>query len=187
MPNRIDDPIISTLREYERDPDKNGKKAILLTPQGGYFLFGNRFCGIEEYELELSDAHCRIQGKGVRDPIFFRLRKNSLCVIGKQMYSPDLVSLIFHISLGEDEPLRGILLALGREARLALFNNGETEELYQLSRRAIPNTVPQIPPDGKLQQYAENLRKNDLHWLTSLYLQGQQLKDFPAFRSGRET
>lgn len=103
------------------------------------------------------------------------------------MYSPDLVSLIFHISLGEDEPLRGILLALGQEARFALFNNGETEELYQLSCRAIPNTVPQIPPDGKLQQYAENLRKNDLHWLTSLYLQGQQLKDFPAFRSGRET
>lgn len=53
MSKDIKGPILSALERYERDPDKNGKKAVLLTPQGGYFLYGNRFCGIEEYELEL--------------------------------------------------------------------------------------------------------------------------------------
>ena len=48
MSKGIDEPILSALRAYEHDPDRNGKKAILLTPHGGYFLYGNRFCTIRE-------------------------------------------------------------------------------------------------------------------------------------------
>ena len=92
----------------------------------------------------------------------------------EQLCNPTLVSLIFHVSLSEDEPLRGILLAHEQEAKLALFH-----ELYRLSRKTTSRTAVQVPPDSELQQFAENLRKNDLHWLTSLYLRGQQLKYLP--------
>ena len=179
MPKDIKNPILTALEQYERDPDRNGKKAFLLTPQGGYFLYGNRFCSITEYELELLGNSCQIQGRTVRKPLFLHLKGNQLEVIDKQLSGPALVSLIFHIDLGEDEPFRGILLAHGQKAKLALFHDSEMEELYRLSRIAIPSTVIPVSPDGEFQQFAENLRKNDLHWLTSLYLRGQQLKYLP--------
>lgn len=176
MPKDIKGPIVSALERYECDPDRNGKRAILLTPRGSCFLYGNRFCSIKEYELELLSDSCQIQGTAVQEPLFFGVKEKQLEVIGAQPHSPTLVSLIFHIDLGEDEPLRGILLAHGQEASLALSYDAATEELYRLSRRAITHTAIQVMPDSELRQYAENLRKNDLHWLTSLYLQGQQLK-----------
>ena len=179
MSKDIKGPILSALERYERDPDKNGKKAVLLTPQGGYFLYGNRFCGIEEYELELMCNSCQIQSKTVQTPLFFAVKESRLDMVGEQLYHPILVSLIFHINLDADEPLRGILLAYGQEARLALFHDVATEELYRLSRKSISRTAVHVPPDSELQQFAENLRKNDLHWLTSLYLWGQQLKYLP--------
>ena len=40
MSKSIDDTILSALREYERGPDQNEKKAVLLTPRGGFFLYG---------------------------------------------------------------------------------------------------------------------------------------------------
>ena len=51
MSKSIEDPILSALRSYERAPS-NSKRAVLLTAQGGYFLYGDRFCGIQDYELE---------------------------------------------------------------------------------------------------------------------------------------
>ena len=179
MPKDIKDPIVWALERYERNPDRNGKKAVLLTPQGGYFLYGSRFCGIEEYELELLCDSCQIQGKTVKKPLFFSVKEDRLDMAAEQLCNPTLVSLIFHVSLSEDEPLRGILLAHEQEAKLALFHDAATEELYRLSRKTTSRTAVQVPPDSELQQFAENLRKNDLHWLTSLYLRGQQLKYLP--------
>lgn len=184
MPNNIDDPILSALEEYERDPNKNDKKAILLTRQGGYFLYGNRFCSIEEYELELLDAHCQVQGKEVQDPIFLKMRGSSLCVTGQRHYDPTMVSLIFHIGLEKDEPLRGILLAYGQEARLSLFCDVAIEELYRLSHKLEAQSQPQITPDEDLRQYAENLRRRDLHGLTGLYLMSKPLKLLMEEKSG---
>lgn len=62
MSKSIDDSILSALREYERGPDQNEKKAVLLTPRGGFFLYGNRFCSIREYDLELRSDALQLQG-----------------------------------------------------------------------------------------------------------------------------
>lgn len=170
------DPILSILEVYERDPARNEKKALLLTPQGSYFLYGNRFCSILDYDLEFQSDLCRIQGKSVQSTIFLGLLQDGFHAVGEQPHKPDLVSLIFHIDIGEGELLRGILLAIGQEARFVLFCDAAAEELYRLSRKINVPTQPQILPDADLQQYAENLRRSDLHGLTGLYLQGRPLK-----------
>ena len=176
MPKDVEDRIQSALEKYARDPDKNQKKGVLLTPQGGFFLYGNRFCGIEEYNLELFSEDLQIQGNTVQTPLFFSILQNGLSVTGDRPCRTELVSLIFHIRLDEDEPLRGIMLARKQEVQLTLFCDPSTEELYRLSRRIGAYSAAQVPPDEGLQRYAEGLRRNDLHWLTSLYLQGRQLK-----------
>lgn len=171
----LDDPILSALRSYERSPSRNEKKAVLLTPQGGYFLYGNRFCSILDYELELRSDCVQLLGDTVNRPVFLACMGDSFSVVGAAQCS--LVSLIFHISLGEEDGLlRGILLAREKEARLTLFCDGATEEVYRLSRKMAVPPVPPAPPAEDLRQYAENLRRNDLHALTSLYLQGRQVR-----------
>lgn len=176
MPISMTDPILSMLEKYERDPAKNEKKAVLLTPQGSYFLYGNRFCSILDYDLEFQSDLCQIQGKSVQSTIFLGLLQDGFHAVGEQPYRPNLVSLIFHIDIGEGELLRGILLAIGQEARFVLFCDAAVEELYQLSRKINVPTQPQILPDADLQRYAEDLRRSDLHGLTGLYLQGKSLK-----------
>ena len=166
-----------SLREiYAHDPNKNQKKGVLLTPQGGFFLYGNRFCSIEEYELELFNEDVQIQGSTVHRPLFFSILQDCLYVTGDKPYKTELVSLIFHIKLDEDDLLCGIMLALEQEVQLALFCDPSTEELYRLSRRIGAYPAVQVQPNDGLQRYAEKVRRNDLHWLTSLYLQGQQFK-----------
>ena len=99
MPKGMTDPIASILKEYERDPARNEKKAVLLTPQGGYFLYGTRFCSISDYELEFQSDSCRIQGKSVQAPIFLGVLHDRLHAVGERPYKPELVDLIFHIDL----------------------------------------------------------------------------------------
>lgn len=176
MPKGMTDPILSILKKYERDPMRNEKKAVLLMLQRGYFLYGNRFCDILDYELEFHSDFCQIQGKSVQNPIFLGLLQDGFHAVGEQPYQPDLVSLIFHIDIGEGELLRGILLAVGQETRLALFCDDAVEELYRLSRKASTATLPPILPNEGLQHHAESLRRNDLHGLTGLYLKGRQLE-----------
>ena len=176
MPKEVKDQIQSALEKYAHDPDKNRKKGVLLTPQGGFFLYGNRFCSIEEYELELFSENFQVQGSTVHRPLLFSIQQDGFCVTGDKPCKAELVSLIFHIKLDEDDLLRGIMLAFEQEIQLALFCDPSTEELYRLSRRIGACPAAQIPPDDRLQQYAEKIRRNDLHWLTSLYLQGRQLK-----------
>lgn len=173
----IDEPILSALRAYEHDPDRNGKKAILLTPHGGYFLYGNRFCTIREYDLELRSDSIELQGVAVNNPIFLACTQGGLSVTGHQRYFPQLVSLIFHIDLGEEDGLlRGILLARAGEVQFSLFCDAAIEELYRLSRKRTWKPPLRIPPEGDLCQYAEVLRRNDLHGLTGLYLCGRPMK-----------
>lgn len=177
MSKGIDEPILSALRAYEHDPDRNGKKAILLTPHGGYFLYGNRFCTIREYDLELRSDSIELQGVAVNNPIFLACTQGGLSVTGHQRYFPQLVSLIFHIDLGEEGGLlRGILLARESEVQFSLFCDAAIEELYRLSRKRTWKPPLRIPPEGDLCQYAEVLRRNDLHGLTGLYLCGRPMK-----------
>lgn len=180
MPKESKGPVFSALKAYEQDPAQNVKKAVLLTPQGGYFLYGNRFCELAEYELEFFSESSQIQGKTVPKPMFFSILPDGFRAVGELMDTPTLVSLIFRINLGEDEPLRGILLALGQEAQLSLFSDASVEALYRLARRShtCPNRAS--PPDEEMRQYAEVLRRKELHGLTSLYLQGKQLKHLIA-------
>ena len=177
MPKDVEDRVHSALEKYARDPDRNRKKGVLLTPQGGYFLYGNRFCSITEYELELFGKSVQMQGKTVREPVFFSILPRHFEAVGERLHGSLLVSLIFQISLGEDEPLRGILLAVEQEVELSLFSDASMEALYRLSRRANIRSSPIVPPDEGLRQYAESLRRNDLHALTELYMRGQKLKD----------
>ena len=177
MPKEVKDQIQSALEKFARDPDKNRKKGVLLTPQGGFFLYGNRFCSIEEYELELFSEDFQVQGNSVQRPLFFSILRDGLHITGDKLCNAELVSLIFHIKLDEDDLLRGIMLALKQEVQFTLFCDPSTEDLYRLSRRIDTYPAAQIPPDDGLQRYAEEIRRNDLHWLTSLYLHGQQLRN----------
>ena len=172
MPKGMTDSIAAKLSEYEHDPAWNEKKAVLLTPQGGYFLYGKRFCGIRDYELEFRSDSCQIQGRSVQTPLFFSILQGKFCAVGTEPYRTELVSLIFHIDLGESELLRGILLAVEEEAKFALFCDIAMEELYRLSRKTGKAPGSPVLPDESLQQYAELLRQNDLHGLTELYLRG---------------
>ena len=177
MPKGSSDPILTVLKKYERDPDRNSKKAVLLTPQNGYFLYGNRFCTISDYELELKSDSCQIQGDIVPKALFFGVMQDGFQAVGEKIGTPELVSLIFHIDLGEeDDLLRGILLAAGQEYRFALFCDAAVEELYRLSRKTTPYPFRTVPPDEALRQQAEQIRRNDLHALTGFYLRSKQLK-----------
>lgn len=176
MPKTDKDPILSALKAYEQDQSRGEKKAVLLTPQGGYLLYGNRFCPMAGYELEfVSDALC-IQGKTVPEPLLLRVYPDGFQATGLRPCAPALVSLIFQINLGEDEPLRGILLARNQEARFVLFSDASVEELYRLSRKPAAVGEPKPPPDPELERRAEELRRSDLRGLTRLYLQGQPLR-----------
>lgn len=178
MPNGMVDPITTILSKYEYDPAWNEKKAVLLTPQGGYFLYGNRFCSILNYELEFQCDSYQIHGNTTHNPLFLGKLQDGFHAIGEKLYKPDLVSLIFHIDIGEGELLYGILFALKQEVRFALFCDAAVEELYRLVRKTSITAQPQVLPDVNLQRYAETLRRNDLHGLIALYLQGRQVKSF---------
>jgi len=172
------DPILAILRTYERIPDYTEKKAVLLTPQGGYFLYGNRFCCIADYELEFQNSSCQLQGKSVERALFFGQLQGLFHAVGAGTGHFEMLSLIFHVDLGEDEPLRGILLAIGQDVQFVLSCDAAVEDLYRLAykSRAIANPAPKVPPDKSLQRYAEKLRRNDLHGLTGLYLQSRPVK-----------
>lgn len=177
MSRGMHDPILSILRSYERSPECTGKEAVLLTPQGGYFLYGNRFCGIADYELEFRNSSCQIQGKTVERALFFGQIEGAFHAVGTEGGQFEALSLIFHVDLGDNELLRGILLAIGPNVQFALFCDEAVESLYRLAYKSRRMENPyKFPPDENLQQYAEKLRRNDLHGLTGLYLRSMPLK-----------
>ena len=177
MPNDREGLILSAISAYERDQALNDKKAILLTPRGSCFLYGNRFCGIRDFELEFVSENCRVQGSAVQKPIFLAIQQDGFHAVGERPLTPELVSLIFHIDLGsEDELLRGILLSAMGETRFALFCDAAVEELYRLTRRTNVYSNEPIMSDETLRQISETLRRKDLHGLAELYLKGQPVK-----------
>ena len=84
MPRNNGAPILTVLKKYERDPDRNHKKAVLLTPQGGYFLYGNRFCSVLDYELELISDSSQIQGCTVQKALFSALCRTAFKRLGRK-------------------------------------------------------------------------------------------------------
>lgn len=175
MSTDIKEPILSALRQYEHSPEVNDKKGFLLTSEGGYFLYGNRFCDIQDYELELVSDTLQFQGQRVQIPLFFSLSPAGLRVETERPCFPTLISLIFHIGMGDDEPLRGILLALGQEVQFSLFSDPTIEALYRLGRKGTCTPSRAASPDETLSQHAQDLRKNDLRALAGLYLKGKSL------------
>lgn len=170
------DEIIRALQQYEREPCS--KKGVLLTPIGGYYLYDNRFCGLRDFELCLSGPDLQIQAQAVPCGLFFGMVGDTLSwsVRDTGPFTPDRLSLIFHISFdSEDSLLRGILFSNGSKAHMALFTDAEMEELY----RAVASTAQSPPlaavPDKELQDCAAACARNDLHRLTALYLHGQKI------------
>lgn len=173
MPENLEDRILCALKQYEGIPAKLEKKAVLLTPNGGYFLYGNRFCSISGYELEMSAGPVQMQVARVTRSLFFSVCQSALTVAGVEQ--PEYVSLIFHMDLGEDGLLRGILFCAGQDADLVLFTDEKVEKIYRTSCRLNQAKRVRLPPEGELCKAAENIRQNDLRWLTALYLNGRKL------------
>lgn len=177
MSNNTKDPVLTALEEYEQFPASNDKKAFLLTPEGGFFLYGNRFCTMQEYELDLVSKDRQIWGQRVTgSPLFVMLSAGGLRIEPGQPCTPALVSLIFHVATGADELLRGILLALGSEVQFSLFSDKSLEDLFRLARKPILTEIINVLPGQEVFQYAADQRQNDLRCLANLYLHGRPLK-----------
>ena len=67
------DKILTALRQYERE--RREKKAVLLLPDGGYYLFDRQFCGIQEYDMPLTEKDIYIQGNHVTCGLFIAWSK----------------------------------------------------------------------------------------------------------------
>lgn len=168
--------VIEALRQYERE--QRSKKAVLLTPDGGYYLYENRFCSISDFELTVTGPDLQVQGNSVPCALFFGVTEDTLCWSAKETGSswPDRLSLIFHIALAdEDGLLRGILFAQGQKAYLTLFTDADTEKLYRAVSASAQSPTLRVSPEQELTAYAANCARNDLHRLTALYLNGQRL------------
>ncbi|MDE7243846.1 MAG: hypothetical protein K2O18_07710 [Oscillospiraceae bacterium] len=170
------DGMIAFLQQYEQE--RRSKKAVLLTPGGGYYLYENRFCRIRDFDLTVTGPGVHIQGSSVPCGLFFGLTGDLLLWSAAETgsFSPHRLSLIFHILLdGENDLLRGILFAQGKNAYLSLFTDAETEKLYRAVSSPVHPPPPTVCIGDDLAAYAAACAGNDLHRLTALYLHGQKL------------
>lgn len=170
------DRILTALRQYEQEPRE--KRAVLLTPTGGYYLFDQRFCGISEYELSLAGKELYVQGSSVPCGVFLGVVGNTLqwAATNTDHFQPDRLSLIFHIALDEErELLRGILFARCQTAYLSLFTDPDMEELYRAVSIPTSESTPENVISEDLSAYAQDCARRDLHKLTALYLHGGKL------------
>lgn len=169
------DEIVRSLQQYEKE--SCSKRGVLLTPGGGYYLYGNRFCGLRDFELCLSGPDLQIQAQAVPCGLFFGMAGDTLSWSARDTgpFTPDRLSLIFHIPFdSEDSLLRGILFANGSKAHMALFTDAEMEELYRAVAATAQSPLSTDVPDKELQDCAAACARNDLHRLTALYLHGQK-------------
>lgn len=170
------DKLWAALRQYERE--QREKKAVLLTPGGGYYLFGRQFCGIQEYELSLAGEALQIQDTSVPCGIFLGVVENKLQWTVKDTgdFQLNRLSLIFHIALEDDgDLLRGILFARQQTAYMSLFTDPDIEKLYRAASQPVQLPLPVIAASEDLTAYARSCARNDLHTLTELYLRGSRL------------
>lgn len=169
------DRILSVLRQYEQEP--RGKRAVLLTPTGGYYLFDKQFCSIQEYEIFLTGQDIRIQGSQVPCGLFFGMVEDNLQWSVKDTgdFQPEQLSLIFHIALeNEEELLRGILFICQQNTCFSLFTDPDVEKLYRIVSKPV-QAEPPACANETLTDYARSCAQKDLHTLTALYLHGNRL------------
>ncbi len=169
------DQIESALREYEKEHcPKNG---ILLTPRGGYYLYDNRFCSINDFELLLTSERICMQGESVGCDLFFGLTEGTLrwSTGENAKFEPNRLSLIFHIKCDDgDGVLRGILFARSRAAYLSIFTDYGIEQLYRVASIQERERIPHIYPSDELVEIAESCGRNDLSILGTLYRQSKK-------------
>lgn len=179
------DEIMKALRQYEREPET--KKAVLLTQNGGYYLYDGRFCTISTFDLYVTGGSLHIQGTSVPCGLFFGVVDGKLrWSVGENgAFLPERLSLIFHIALGDTgELLRGILFAQGERAYLSLFTSADAEDLYRAVTISTPKNAPPPVVSEELSQLAEDCARDDLHRLTALYLHGQRLSQLKTGLGG---
>ena len=169
------DKLSTALRQYERE--QRTKKAVLLLPDGGYYLFDRQFCSIKEYELSLAGQDIHIQGSRVPCSLFFGLVEDKLQWSIKDTgdFRPEQMSLIFHIALEDEELLRGILFIRQQNTCFSLFTDPDIEKLYRTVNQPVQIGPPVYAADKTLTDYARSCTRNDLHKLTALYLHGSRL------------
>lgn len=169
------DKILTALQQYKRE--RREKKAVLLLPDGGYYLFDRQFCGIQEYELSLAGQDIYIQGNHVPCGLFIGIVEDTLQWTVKDSgdFQLEQLSLIFHIDLGDEKDmLRGILFIRQQDICFPMFTDPDVEKLYRVVSEPI-RTKPTAWTNETLADYAQICSRSDLHTLTSLYLTGKRL------------
>ncbi len=182
----MQDQIESAMREYEEE--RCPKNGILLTSRGGYYLYDNQFCSINDFELFLTGDQICMQGESVNCDLFFGLTEGTLrwSAVENADFAPDRLSLIFHIKCGNgDEVLRGILFARNWTAYLSIFTDYGIEQLYRVASVQEKGRLPYIYPSDELIDIAESCGRNDLSVLGTLYRQSKKA-EFCAQRLRKE-
>lgn len=172
------DTLSSVLRQYEQE--RRTKKAVLLLPDGGYYLFDGQFCGIRDYDLTLVGPDIHIQGNYVPCSLFLGMVGDTLKWTIKDTgdFRLEYLSLIFHIALENEEALlRGILFSRQGTAHFSLFTDPEVEKLYRAVIQPVQIGPPVCEANETLNEYARACARSDLHKLTALYLHGNRLSE----------
>ncbi len=170
------DRLSTALRQYKRE--QRAKKAVLLLPDGGYYLFDRQYCRIQDYELSLTGQDIHIQGGHVPCGLFFGMVEDTLqwSVTDTGSFQPEYLSLIFHIALeGEEDLLRGILFFRQENACFSLFTDPDVEKLYRAVSQPVQIGPPVCETNETLSKYAQSCARSNLHSLTALYLHGNRL------------
>ena len=170
------DKLLAALRQYELE--QREKRAVLLLPDGGYYLFDRQFCSICEYELSLTGQDIHVQGNHVPCGLFFGMVEDKLRWSVKDTgdFQPEQLSLIFHIALeNEEELLRGIMFIRQQSACFSLFTDPDMEKLYRVVSQPVQAGTPAYAASETLADYTRSCTRNDLHKLTALYLHGSRL------------
>ena len=169
------DKLLTALRQYERE--QREKRAVLLLPDGGYYLFDRQFCSIQEYELSLTGPDIYVQGNRVPCGLFWGMVEDKLhwSVRTEGNFKPEQLILIFHIALeNEEDLLRGILFIRQQNTCFSLFTDPDIEKLYRTVSQPVQAELSACA-DETLTDYARSCIRNDLHRLTALYLHGTRL------------
>ncbi len=169
--------LAAALEAYEKDG--RSKKGVLLTQDGGYFLYGNRICSMRDFEITLKSKYIEIQGKDVPSVLFFGIAENELMWSAAENAHiiPHYLSIIFHIQIEvPDRLIHGILFARQDEAYLSMFTDPETENLYRAVVAYVPNEPLIVPIGDDLKLFAQEHDRDKLKILTSLYRNSETLK-----------
>lgn len=169
------DEITRAIDQYARL--RGDKRGFLLTSENTYFLFENRFCGINGYQLRLQSEHYHIDSSRIEQPIFWGLSGEELfcAATPAQRLEPHVLRLIFHIACN-DEPdgiLRGICFVKDARAYLSLFADASIEALLLAVETETALHKPAAPPGSDLPNLLQETNLNEMRLLTALYINSQ--------------